>query len=37
MTAFQSKAYHPRTGYTDTPLALLTLTLSRWPWYRNLT
>jgi len=35
--ACQSKTDRPPTGHTDTLFALVTLTLTRWPWYKNLT
>jgi len=34
---FQSTFGHPRTGYVNTLFAPITLTLTRWPWYTNLT
>ena len=33
--AFQQKAGHPRTEYTDTLSAPVTLALARWPWYNE--
>jgi len=36
-SAFQSITDHMTTGHTDRPYCSCNLTLTRWPWYINLT